>query len=74
MRRLIIPTLNKILFERSTMRYMVYVTCVGKVDVHSSSPGNPNGKTQYGRHRHRMVDNIKPHNQETGWRTQIGLI
>jgi len=53
---------------------MVYVACVGKGDVLSFCSGNPNGKTQYGRHRHRMVDNIKPDNQETGWRTQIGLI
>jgi hypothetical protein len=36
--------------------------------------GNPNRMTQFGRCRHRRVDNIKTDLQETGQRAWIGLI
>jgi len=65
MRRIIISTLHKILFERSNKRYMGYVACMGKEAVNSFCPGNLNGKTPFGRPRHRRVDNIKTDIQET---------
>jgi hypothetical protein len=44
---------------------MGYVACMGKEAVNSFCPGNTNGKTPFGRPRHRRVDNIKTDIQET---------
>jgi hypothetical protein len=54
------------------MRYVGYVACMAKGFVHSFVPGNPNGKTPFGRPRYMWVGNIKTDIQETGWRTRIG--
>jgi len=56
------------------MRYVGYVACMGKGVVDSFCSGNPNSMTQFGRPRHRRVDNIKIDIQETGLRAWIGLI
>jgi hypothetical protein len=55
------------------MRYEEYVAWTRKGVVLSLCSGNPNRKTQFGRPKHRSVDNIKIDLQETGRSTWIGL-
>jgi hypothetical protein len=45
-------------------RYRGYIACKGKGVVYRFCSGNPNIKTQFGRPRHRRVDNIKTDFQE----------
>jgi len=59
---------NIIRFTKSRrMRWAVHVTCMGESrGVDRILVGKPEGKTPFGRPRHRWQNNIKMHLQEVG--------